>query len=85
MTTVLTLVAILLLLNLLVGTWLIARRDDPLDRIAGSQLIGTLTVALLLVLGQMSGDRSLVLVALALALLGAVTVGALVRSGRPAQ
>lgn len=71
--------AIVLAVNLAFGLMRLARGPQPIDRLAATQLVATVGVAQLLILGEVSGDASLVLVALVLALLGGVSVATFLR------
>ncbi len=71
--------ALLLLLNVIAGLVRIARGPTPADRILAAQLFGTTGVAILLLLAQALDRPSLRDVALAFAVLAAVTVVAFVQ------
>ncbi len=71
--------AAVLALSLAFGLVRLARGPDVVDRLAAAQLVGTNGVAVVLVLAEVTGDATLRLVALLLALLGAVTVATFLR------
>ncbi len=71
--------AAVLALALAFGLVRLARGPDAVDRLAAAQLVGTNGVAVVLVLAEVTGDATLRLVALLLALLGAVTVATFLR------
>lgn len=71
--------ALFLLLNVAAGLVRIARGPTPADRILAAQLFGTTGVAILLLLAQALERPALRDVALAFALLAAVTVAAFVQ------
>jgi multicomponent Na+:H+ antiporter subunit F len=71
--------AAVLALALAFGLVRLARGPDTVDRLAAAQLVGTNGVAVVLVLAEVTGDATLRLVALLLALLGAVTVATFLR------
>lgn len=71
--------ALLLLLTLAAGMWRILRGPTIADRMLAAQLFGTTTVAILLLLSQVSGQSALRDVALVFALLAVITVVAFVR------
>lgn len=77
------LVAVFLLLNLTVGLWRIARGPTTADRMLAIQLLGTTTVAILLLLAQATAMPAARNVALVLALLAAVMAVSFVRRGWP--
>lgn len=81
MTIVLTIAAVLLLLNLTLGIVRVALSTEVLDRVSAGQLVGTLAAGILLILAQLQREPTLLLVALVLALPGAMTVVALRRTG----
>ncbi len=74
---------IFLLLNLVAGLWRVMRGPTPADRMLAAQLFGTTTVAMLLLLAQLSPVMGLRNVALVIALLAAVTAVAFVRRAWP--
>jgi multicomponent Na+:H+ antiporter subunit F len=67
-----------LLLTLAAGMWRILRGPTIADRMLAAQLFGTTTVAILLLLSQISDNSALRDVALVFALLAAITVVAFV-------
>lgn len=71
--------AAVLAVALAFGLARLARGPDVVDRLAAAQLVGTVGVALSLVLAEVTGDATLHLVGLVLALLGAVTVATFLR------
>lgn len=73
-----------LLLTLVAGLWRIRRGPTPADRMLAAQLFGTTAAAILLLLAEVSGAPALRDVALALALLAAITVTAFTRRARTA-
>ena len=73
-------VAVFLFLNLLVGVWRIFYGPTDADRILASQLFGTITIIILLLLAQIDGNNALRDVALLFASLAAVTAVAFVQS-----
>lgn len=73
-------VAVFLFLNLLVGIWRIFYAPTDADRILASQLFGTISIIILLLLAQISGNNALRDVALLFASLAAVTAVAFVQS-----
>ena len=79
MTTLLLACAAALAVNLALGLTRLSRGPDAVDRLAAAQLVGTVSIAILLVLAEVSGEPTLRLVALMLALLGAVTVATFLR------
>jgi multicomponent Na+:H+ antiporter subunit F len=79
MHTVLLLLAMFLMLNLIAGMWRIFRGPTTADLMLAAQLFGTIAVALLIVLAEVSNQSSLRDVALIFALLSAVTAVAFVR------
>jgi len=76
-------VAIFLLLNIGAGLFRILRGPSAADRMLATQLFGTTSVAILLLLAQAFGNPALRDVALLLALLAAVTTVAFVRRAWP--
>ena len=81
MSAFLTVIAVILLLNLLLGVMRVARSTNGLDQVSACQLAGTLAAGILMVLSELQQEVTLNLVALALALPGAMTVVALRRVG----
>jgi multicomponent Na+:H+ antiporter subunit F len=79
MTTSYLAVAIVLLLSLCGGMYRVLRGPTPADRMLAGQLFGTVAVAVLALVGEASRLPALVDVALAFALLAAVTIVAFVR------
>ena len=79
MTLILTICAAVLAANLALGLARLSRGPQPLDRLAAAQFAGTLAIAVLLVLASLHGEPALRLVALVLALLGAVSVATFAR------
>jgi len=77
--------ALFLLLNLSAGIWRVLRGPTTADRMLAAQLLGTNTVAILLLLAQSSDNAALRDVALVFALLAAVTAVAFVRRAWPEQ
>lgn len=75
--------SLLLLLTLAAGMWRILRGPTIADRILAAQLFGSTTVAILLLLSQLSSRNALRDVALIFALLAAITVVAFVRRAWP--
>lgn len=71
--------AAVLAVSLALGLVRLSRGPDVMDRLAAAQLVGTVGVAILLILAEVTGDASLRLVALLFALLGAVTVATFLR------
>jgi len=71
--------ALFLLLNLIVGMWRVLHGPTTADRMLTSQLFGTTSVAVMLLLAQATDKSVLRDVALVLALLAAVTAVAFVR------
>ena len=71
--------AAVLAVALAFGLARLARGPDAADRLAAAQLVGTVGVAIVLVLAEATGEESLRLIALVLALLGAVTVATFLR------
>lgn len=80
MNTVLLGCAAVMALSLLLSLLRLCRGSEPVDRLMATQLVATLAITQLLVLAEVSGDASLRLVALVLALLGAVSVATLLRA-----
>jgi len=78
MQTFLLLLSMFLMLNLIAGMWRILRGPTTADLMLAAQLFGTIAVALLLVLAEVSNQSSLRDVALIFALLSAVTAVAFV-------
>lgn len=74
----LALILIVLLASLLGGLWRVLRGPAAADRMLAAQLLGTTSVAMLLVLSRLMEMPALLDVALVLALLAAVTVVAFV-------
>ena len=73
-------VVVFLFLNLLVGVWRIFYGPTDADRILASQLFGTMTIIILLLLAQISVNNALRDVALLFASLAAVSAVAFVQS-----
>lgn len=71
--------AALFAVNMALGLLRLSRCAEPVDRLAAFQLVGTVGVAVLLVLAEVTADATLQLVALVLALLAAVTVATFLR------
>ena len=71
--------AAVLAVALAFGLARLARGPDVVDRLAAAQLVGTVGVATVLVLAEATGEETLRLVALVLALLSAVTVATFLR------
>jgi multicomponent Na+:H+ antiporter subunit F len=69
-----------LLLSILGGLWRVLRGPTRADRVLAAQLFGTTGTALLILMAVASGQRSLLDVALAIAVLAAVGVVAFVVS-----
>lgn len=76
------LVAAFLLLNILLGLWRVVRGPRPADRMMSAQLFGTTGLAIVLLLGEASGQRSAADVGLVFALLAALSAVAFVRCAR---
>ncbi|MEJ2467507.1 MAG: monovalent cation/H+ antiporter complex subunit F [Campylobacterales bacterium] len=74
-----TALALFLLLNIAAGLWRILRGPTAADRMLSVQLMGTASVALLLIMAEILGNRALQDVALLFALLSAVAAVAFVR------
>lgn len=72
--------ALFLFLNLVAGIWRLAYGLTNEDRILASQLFGTITVIILLLLAQINGQDALRNVALLFASLSSVTAIAFVQS-----
>ena len=85
MQTLYLVLALFLLLNLGAGMWRVLRGPTAADRMLAAQLFGTTAVATLLLLAQAYGKAALRDVALAFALLAAVTAVAFVRRAWPEQ
>lgn len=79
MTTFYLAIAIVLLASLCGGMYQVLRGPTPGDRMLAGQLFGTVAVAVLVLIDQVSDTAALVDVALVFALLAAVTVVAFVR------
>lgn len=79
MTTFYLAIAVILLASLCGGMYQVLRGPTPGDRMLAGQLFGTVAVAVLVLLDQVSDTAALVDVALVFALLAAVTVVAFVR------
>jgi multicomponent Na+:H+ antiporter subunit F len=77
--------ALFLLLNLGAGMWRVLRGPTAADRMLAAQLFGTIAVAILLLLAQVTGNGALRDVALVFALLAAVTAVTFVRRAWPKQ
>jgi multicomponent Na+:H+ antiporter subunit F len=75
--------ALVLALNGAAALVRLERGPTAVDRMLVAQLVGTLGVALILLLGAASGSRALLLVALVTALLAAVSGVAFVRRYLP--
>ncbi|MGY6696324.1 MAG: monovalent cation/H+ antiporter complex subunit F [Roseinatronobacter sp.] len=78
MTAFLGFVLVVLLLSVLAGLYRVFRGPAPAERMLAAQLFGTCAVAILLILSQLMGMRSLLDVAMVFALLAAVTLVAFV-------
>jgi len=72
-------IAFILLASLCGGMYQVLRGPTPGDRMLAGQLFGTVAVAVLFLIDQVSDTAALVDVALVFALLAAVTVVAFVR------
>lgn len=72
-----------LLITLAAGMWRIRRGPTQADRMLAAQLLGTTTVAILLLLAEAMGQPAVRDVGLVFALLAAVTVVAFVRRAWP--
>jgi multicomponent Na+:H+ antiporter subunit F len=79
MTTIYLALVVFLLLTLMAGLWRILQGPEEIDRMLAGQLIGTTTVACLLLLAKIFAHSALYDVALVLALLSAFSVVAFVR------
>lgn len=79
MTTFYLMIALVLLLSLAGGMYQVVRGPTPGDRLLVVQLFGTAAVAVLLLVGEATGNPALVDIALVLALLTAITMVAFVR------
>lgn len=79
MSTLLTGVAVFLLLNLATGLWRVMRGPTAADRMLAAQLFGTTAVAVLLLLAEGMGEPSFRDIALVFALLAAVAAVAFVQ------
>ena len=77
--------ALFLLLNLIAGMWRVLRGPTVADRMLATQLFGTTSVAVLLLLAQATEQAALRDVALVFALLAVVTAVAFVRRAWPDQ
>lgn len=73
--------ALFLMVNLTLGLLRVVRGPTPADRMVAAQLFGTTGVAVLLVLGQATGEAALADVALVFALLAVVVSVAFVKRG----
>lgn len=82
MNTVLAAVALFLLLNLAGGLWRVYAGPTAADRMLAALLFGTTTVAVLLVLAELSGQPALRDVALLFVMLAAILSIAFVGLGR---
>lgn len=71
---------VFLFLNLIAGIWRLSYGPTNEDRILASQLFGTITVVILLLLAQINGHDTLRNIALLFASLAAVTAIAFVQS-----
>lgn len=71
--------ALVLLLTIVAGLWRVIQGPTAADRMLAAQLFGTTAVAILLLLGQASGETALWDAALVFALLGAVAAVTFVR------
>ncbi|MDQ7042494.1 MAG: monovalent cation/H+ antiporter complex subunit F [Sulfurimonas sp.] len=80
MNTIYIAIVLFLFLNLLVGIWRIIYGPSDEDRILASQLFGTITVIILLLLAQINDYDALRDVALLFTSLAAVTAVAFVQS-----
>ncbi len=85
MTTLYSIVAVILLIALCGGMYQVVRGPTPGDRMLAGQLFGTIAVAVLMLIAEVTGDSALVDVALVFALLAAVTVVAFVRRAWPEE
>lgn len=85
MTTLYTIIAVVLLATLCGGMYQVLRGPTPGDRMLAGQLFGTVAVAVLILIAEVTGDTALVDVALVFALLAAVTVVAFVRRAWPEE
>lgn len=74
-------VAVVLVLSLIAGLVPVFRGRVPADRMLAAQLVGTTTVAILVLLSQVMAMPALLDVALVFALLAAVTLVAFVALG----
>jgi multicomponent Na+:H+ antiporter subunit F len=83
MQTLLFTLVLFLILNLGVGMWRVLRGPTTADRMLAAQLLGTTSVAILLLLAEATGSAALRDVALVLALLATVTAVAFVRRTLP--
>jgi len=72
MTTILSAIALFLIVNLLATLWRVARGPTAADRMLAALLFGSTGVALLALLARLQNDASLIDAALVLALLAAV-------------
>ena len=81
MTSLLLLLAVVLLLTLLGGLMRVVLGPTPPDRMLAAQLMGTTGVGVLLLFSQAFGSESVVDVALVFSLLAAITTVAFVRRG----
>lgn len=79
MTTFYLAIAVILLASLCGGMYQVLRGPTPGDRMLAGQLFGTVAVAVLVLIDQVSDTAALADVALVFALLAAVTVVAFVR------
>jgi len=85
MQTLYLVLATFLLFNLMAGLWRVFRGSTSADRMLAAQLFGTTSVAILLLLSQVSNNMALVDVALVMALLAAISAVAFVRRAWPVR
>lgn len=83
MQTLYTALSMFLLLNIAAGLWRILRGPAAADRMLSVQLLGTASVAILLIMAEILDNRALQDVALLFALLAAVAAVAFVRFAPP--
>ncbi len=82
MNALLTMAALFLLIQLMLGLWRVYLGPAEADRMLAVQLLGTTTVGLLIVLGALLEQRPLMIVALLFALLAFLVAVAFVRRGQ---
>lgn len=83
MNTLLLVLALFLMVNLAALLWRVLRGPHAADRLVGTQAVATITIAIVLLLAEVSGDRASSDVAILLAVFAVVSTAAFVHRLMP--